>query len=375
MKKDKIHILIAPNSLKGSLSAFEFADIVEQAFLKISSRFSIRKVPVADGGDFTGEILQKALKAQIVELEVKDPLGRPVSSRYATDGNIAVVEMADASGIKLLKSAELNPFETSSFGTGQLIADALKNGNTEIWLGVGGSATVDGGSGMLQALGFQLLDENNQPLHGNGNNLPKIRSIKKPAELENISLKIICDVDNPLLGDRGAATVFGPQKGATSEMVIHLEKGLANWCNLLESECGKNLSDIKGAGAAGGMALPLMAFFNAEIVSGAQFILSVIEFEMHLQWADVVITGEGKIDSQTFSNKAPKTVADFAKRAGKPVIAIGGKVESEAAALFDGGAFSFLTGPVSLEDSIKNANKYLFEFSTQLAKIFLNIHT
>src|SRR5690606_26806188 len=211
MRKKQINILIAPNSMKGSLDAFSFADLVEEAFLKASYDFFVRKVPVADGGDFTGEVLCRALNARIVEVKVKDPLGRPVVAKYGRTGRRAIIEMADASGIKPLEANELNPLETTSYGTGQLIKEAIHAGCSEILLGVGGSATVDGGLGMLEALGFRLLDKNGNVLEGKGKNLQLIEKIHKPEIPANVSVKIICDVNNPLLGERGAAAVFAPQ--------------------------------------------------------------------------------------------------------------------------------------------------------------------
>lgn len=367
MKNKEFKILVAPNSMKGSLNAFDFADIVEKAFLKVSGDFVIRKIPVADGGDFTGEILRRALNAKNVEVEVKDPLNRPVSAKYAVSEKTAIIEMADASGLKLLKTGELNPLKTSSFGTGQVIDHAIKLGSTEILLGVGGSATVDGGTGMLQALGFELLDENGSHLKGNGENLQHISKIAHSEIPDHVTVKIICDVDNPLLGKNGAAAVFGPQKGADPEMVKILEKGLTKWEKVLETSSGKKLANIKGAGAAGGIALPLLAFFDAEIVPGADFILSRLQVESSIDWADLVITGEGKIDSQTLHNKAPKAVADLAHKAGKPVIAVGGRVEKSASEAFSG-TFSFVPGPVSLDESIEKAGEFLFDFATQLAR-------
>src|SRR5690554_1167942 len=208
MKNDKIKILVAPNSLKGSLSAFEFADVVEKAFRRVSSVFEVRKVPVADGGDFTGEILKQAFKASPVEVKVKDPLGRTVTSKYFKAGRTAIVEMADASGIKYLKQHELNPMMTSSYGTGELITAAIEAGCTEILLGVGGSATVDGGTGMMQALGFRFRDNRGNYVEGNGGNLSRISTIEKSKWPEVVSIKIITDVDNTLLGANGAASVF-----------------------------------------------------------------------------------------------------------------------------------------------------------------------
>ena len=277
MSENKIKVLVAPNSMKGSLKAFEFADVVEKAFMRISPCFEIMKVPVADGGDFTGEVLKQAFQAVPVEVGVKDPLGRPVASKYFRSGRTAIIEMADASGIKLLKLHELNPMETSSYGTGELIIAAIEAGCTEVILGVGGSATVDGGAGMMEAFGYRYMDDKGEYVVGNGGNLIRINTIKKNNWYEDVSIKIITDVENPLLGIFGAATVFGPQKGATSKQVKVLEEGLSNWCNLIEKDSGIKLSHRNGEGAAGGIAVPLLAWTNAEIISGADFILAALD--------------------------------------------------------------------------------------------------
>ncbi len=360
-------ILIAPNSMKGSLNAFDFAETVEKAFLTISEEFEIKKLPVADGGDFTGEVLQHSLNAKDVLVEVRGPLGKTVQSKYAISDNIAIIEMADASGMKLVDFNLLNPLNASSYGTGQLINNAVKKGCSEIFLAIGGSATVDGGMGMLEALGFQFFDKNNLKLTGNGENLSEVYSIIKPDIIDDISFEIICDVNNPLLGESGAAAVFGPQKGATPKMVTELEKGLKNWAKVIHSETEKRLECIEGGGAAGGMAIPLIAFYNARIVPGADFVLNQLNFEEHVKWADIIITGEGKIDSQTLNNKAPFAVAKMARKFNKPVIAIGGKLEKEASSAFDG-IFSFVNGPLNLEYAMKNAKQLLYDFSIELAK-------
>jgi len=363
-----MNILIAPNSMKGSLSAFDFAGTMEKAFRDCSPEFSIRKVAVADGGDFTGEVLCRALGAAEVRLKVRDPLGWEVPSKYAVTGKTAIIEMADASGMKLLAPADLDPLKSSSYGTGQLLKHAINNGCSEILLGVGGSATVDGGSGMLEALGAQFFDKNNHPVAGNGRNLLRIRRIQRPRFPGKISVKVISDVKNPLLGENGAAKVFAPQKGASPGMVERLEKGLAHWGKLLERESQKELATLQGAGAAGGVALPLVAFFDAELVAGGPFILSQLHFGEHVKWADWVITGEGKLDAQTLNDKAPAVVARAAREAGKPVLAVGGILEQEASPAFDG-MFCFLNGPVSPGKSIKEAQAYLYRFSFELARL------
>lgn len=367
-KKKHIRVLIAPNSMKGSLDAFAFARVVAEAFVQVSGRFEVRQVPVADGGDLTGEVLRRSLEAVNVETEVEGPLGRPVMARFAVAGQNAVIEMADASGIRLLKQGEPDPMKASSFGTGQLIARAMEQGCTEILLGIGGSATIDGGAGLLTALGYQLADQHGNLLAGNGSNLERITQIIPPAGRHKVRITIISDVNNPLSGPSGAVAVFGAQKGATPGSSAVLERGLAHWCELLEKESGKELAGMPGSGAAGGVALPLVAFFDAEIVPGAAFILQQLDMEKHIRWSDVVITGEGQIDSQTLHGKAPAVVAEMASHAGKPVIAIGGSVEKEASARFNG-MFSIVQKPLTPEASMKNARELLARISTELARL------
>ena len=358
--------------MKGSISAFEFADIVENAFSAVSKTFEIRKIPVADGGDFTGEVLKRSLGAREISLEVKGPLGAKTKSKYAIAGDIAIIEMADASGMKLVSREELNPLKASSFGTGELIMDAVSKGCSKIYFAIGGSATVDGGIGMMKALGFSFFDKNENILEGSGSDLINVRRIENKRFQKEIGFKIICDVDNPLLGSNGAAHVFGPQKGATPMMVDILEKGLKNWEGEISKSTGKKLKDIKGTGAAGGISVPLLAWFDAEMVAGANFVLDVLDFENHVQWADIVITGEGKIDSQTENNKAPFAVAQVARKCSKPVFAIGGTVEGGISDIFDG-VFSLVNGPLTLDFAMKNAKDLLYSFSIQLAKTIMAV--
>lgn len=363
-------VLIAPNSMKGSLSAFEFADVVEKAFADSQGNFEIRKLPVADGGDFTGEVLQRALGADFVDHEVTGPLGGKVPAGFWKKENTAIIEMANASGMKLVSADLLNPMEASSFGTGELIKAAIGSGCDKILLAIGGSATVDGGMGMMEALGFGFFDRNGNPLTGNGKNLEKIETIRKVKFDSETDIKIICDVDNPLLGENGAAAVFGPQKGATPEMVKLLEKGLENWSELILRETGKNMKNVKGAGAAGGIAVPLVAFFNAEIVEGAQFVLEVTGFEQHVKWADLVITGEGKLDSQTLNNKAPYAVARAARKFNKPVYAFAGIAEGNFPEVFER-VITLVDETVSVADAMKNAPTILYRRALDFATSML----
>lgn len=360
-------ILVAPNAMKGSLSAFDFADIVEKAFLQYPGEFKVRKIPVADGGDCTGEVLARSFNAHCMFVDVVGPLGNPVRAQYSIAGKKAIIEMADASGMKLVAADELNPLRASSYGTGQLIADAIDRGCNEIELAIGGSATVDGGMGMMEALGFRYFDKNGNELRGNGGNLKNVTSIQVPAFSKLPKINIICDVDNPLLGNDGAAAVFGPQKGASPEMVQQLEKGLQNWNTVISTATGIDNGSTSGAGAAGGMAVPLLAFMAANMVPGASFILKQLDVEESVEWADLVITGEGKIDSQTLNNKAPFAVAQLAQKYRKPVIAIGGKVDLEASIAFNG-IYSLVNGPMSLKEAMENSADLLNIFVSQYAK-------
>ncbi len=371
-----MNILVAPNSMKGSLSAFRFADLVEQAFLDVAPDFfTIRKFPVADGGDETMNVLMNALGLEVQETIVSDPLGRQVVAQYGYSKGVAVIEMANASGIKLLKTEELNPLKTSSYGTGQLLLDAIQKGAKKIFVGIGGSATVDGGMGMLEALGIQFFDRENQILKGNGENTGKIHRIDTsncliPAEIEVV---VISDVDNLLLGSNGAARVFGPQKGATPEMIEMLESNLSNYANTLMEQTGKDVTTLKGGGAAGGISVAFTAFMNAEIRDGADFILDVISIDESIQWADLLITGEGMIDKQTLMNKAPFAVAMRAKKFGKPVIALAGSVSLTDDLVFNG-VFSIIDQPMTLEYAIENAEELMYCQAKNMARLIVGMN-
>ncbi|MBN1821745.1 MAG: glycerate kinase [Prolixibacteraceae bacterium] len=363
-----MNILIAPNSMKGSLSAKKFADIIEKALLESGHDFVIRKVPVADGGDGTADLLIDFFHLTVYQQTVKDPLQRGIQAKLGFQNGIAVIEMADASGMKLLDEHELNPLAASSFGTGQLILKAIELGAKKIFLCIGGSATVDGGMGMLEALGVRFYNKKNNLLNGNGINLQKIDAIdfhalKKSGEPE---IKIICDVTNPLLGIEGAANIFGPQKGATPEMVGILENGLANFAGIIQNITGINVSVLAGSGAAGGIAMGLIAFLNAEIVNGAEYLLDLFSFNNHVQWCDAVITGEGKLDSQTLKDKAPFAVAQMAKKYNKPVFAIVGQNEFSETGLFKK-ILSLTNSGVSISDAMANAEKLVLLKARDLA--------
>lgn len=370
-----MNILVAPNCMKGSLSAFQFADLVEQAFIDTSSSFfKIRKLPVADGGDDTIEVLMNALCLEVQKVAVYDPLGRMVMARYGYANGIAVIEMANASGIKLLNMGELNPMKTSSYGTGQLIIDAISKGAKKIYVGIGGSATLDGGMGMLEALDIKFIDSSQNLLKGNGENLGKIFQIDAPKSLitEGIEVVVLSDVDNFLLGPQGAARVFGSQKGATPQMVESLENNLSHYAEVIKNYTGKDVTTFKGGGAAGGISVAFAAFLNAQIMAGADYILDVISINSSIQWADMVITGEGMIDIQTPMNKAPYVVAMRAKKLGKPVIGLAGSVSLVEKSAFDG-VFSIINKPMPLGEAIKNVADLTYHSAKELAGLIFKL--
>jgi len=345
--------------MKGSLSATDFANAIGEGLLLADNTFELLKRPLADGGDGTVEIVVNALNGTYITTKAHDPLGRLIDSGFGwiDENRCAIIEMAEASGLKLLATDELNPMITSSFGTGELILEALNRGASKIILGVGGSATVDGGLGMMKALGFRLLDSagNEIPTGGDGlMQLARIDTDQVNTALFKCEVIVATDVVNQLLGKAGAARIYGPQKGATPLMVQNLELGFENYIQVIEHRSGKNLTRLIGGGAAGGIAIPLVAFLNAKMVSGAELIMDLLGVLNDLSACDLVITGEGCIDIQTCNGKGAAVIAKAARNAGIPVIAMGGTVNHEASPIFDG-IFSICSAPSSLEESMNNA--------------------
>ena len=329
--------------------------------------------PLADGGDGTNELLINALDGLFIPVSVHDPLGRVISSRYGwiPGSKCAIIEMAEASGLNLLTADELNPMEASSRGTGELILEAINRGAQKIILGIGGSATVDGGIGMLMALGFILLDHSGEAIEEGGKGLIQIAQIltdRISPDILKCEIVIATDVKNPLLGTEGAAAVYGPQKGATPQMVKDLELGLSNYIRVLEQLSQKELVNMAGSGAAGGVAVPLIAFLNAKMERGAELVIELLGVMDDLKSCDLVITGEGCIDLQTCQGKGPAVIAHAAREAGIPVIAIGGSINPEASPLFDG-IFSITNSPVTLEEAMVNAYELTKSLSCQLGKL------
>lgn len=373
-------IVISPNAFKESISAPAAADAIAQGVLRVLPKAEIMCVPIADGGDGTAESILAARDGRWVELEVHDPLMRPVQSRYGLidDGRTAVIEMAEASGLRLLETCERNPMKTSTFGTGELLRDALERGCKTIIMGIGGSATVDGGLGMAAALGFGLFDSTGNEIEANGGGLQALARIDAQnvhPKLQEITILIASDVTNPLSGPEGAAAVFGPQKGATPNMVESLDVGLMNAAKRWRETFGIDVAQLPGAGAAGGLGAGLAAFCGAEIRSGFDLVADTVKLDDALQGAHLVITGEGKIDEQTQYGKAPAGVAARAKRFGIPVIGLAGSLSGDLSALYTIGMtalFTIVSGPTSLEDAMANAKTLLADASEQVVRLWQN---
>ena len=325
-------IIIASDSFKGSVSSTEVAIATEKAISKIFPNCNIVKITIADGGEGTVEALTSAMNGQIISCSVLDPLMKTITTQYGIleDGNTAIIEMASASGLTLLSEEERNPMVTTTFGTGELIKDALERGCRKFLVGIGGSATNDAGTGMLQALGFKFLDEKGRELEKGGQILEHIYTIDDSnilPQLKECQFTIACDVDNPFSGENGAACVYAKQKGADPKMIKDLDRGLKKFAGVISKTSGKNIDNIPGAGAAGGLGGGFLAFLNTELKPGIQMILEVLQFKEQIKGADLVITGEGKLDKQTGMGKTAAGVLTAASKQGIPVIALGGAVE------------------------------------------------
>jgi glycerate kinase len=330
-----MHILIAPNAFKNSLSAEAAATAIRKGFDQSTLACTTECFPVADGGDGTAELIISNLEGRIVPIVVQDPLGRTIDASFGLvdNGLTAVIEMADASGLRLLKHTELNPMRASSYGTGQMMKKALDLGVKKIVIAMGGSATVDGGTGILAALGVQFLKADGSEI----TNLPEgLKELERcdisnlDRRIANCEIMVLCDVDNRLLGDAGAAAVFGPQKGATPDQVKRLNEGLAQLSQVTLKEFGKDMASARYGGAAGGASSGVYAYLNAKLLNGIDYFLNITGFDKALAKADCVITGEGSIDEQTLQGKGPYGVASRAKGKNIPVVGLAGKIPLES---------------------------------------------
>ena len=324
--------VLAPDKYKGSLTGLEICDALEKGLRKVFPDSDILKMPMADGGDGTIDVVRYYLKADTIKVSVNDPLFRPVlaSYLYSSTSRTAYIEMAEASGLKVLKDHEKNCMETTTLGTGQLIADAIEKGAKEIILGIGGSATNEAGMGMASALGFRFLDKEGKTLLPTGANLiyvSKIDSTGVHPALSDLKVKVACDVTNPFYGPNGAAYVYARQKGATDEEIVRLDEGLRNFAKILEKQFKVDVQNIAGAGAAGGLGAAASVFLKAQLTSGIELIKEMAQFDTNIKDADWIITGEGKLDDQTLSGKALQGILQSAKGKGIPVAAFCGAID------------------------------------------------
>ncbi|QMJ04802.1 glycerate kinase [Citrobacter freundii] len=358
-------IVIAPDSYKESLSALEVATAIEQGFREIWPDADYVKIPVADGGEGTVEAMVAATAGRLVHVDVTGPLGSSVQAFYGLSGDArsAFIEMAAASGLALVPLDSRDPLKTTSRGTGELIRHALDAGVKHIVIGIGGSATNDGGAGMVQALGARLLDaQNNDIAHGGAGleALARIDISQLDARLAACQIEVACDVTNRLTGKEGASAVFGPQKGATPEVVARLDRALTHYAQLISRDLDVNVLELAGGGAAGGMGAALYAFCGAQLRSGIEIVTDALHLDAWVADADLVVTGEGRIDSQTIHGKVPVGVANVAKRYNKPVIGIAGSLTPDVGIVHDHGidaVFSVIYTICTLEDALKNAKE------------------
>lgn len=379
MKKDLV-IVLAPDSFKESMTAKEVCEAMERGIRKANSQIRCIHVPMADGGEGTMQSLVDATGGRVYSKEVVGPLGNNVVAEYGILGNgeIGVIEMASASGIHLVDSEKRNPLITTTFGTGQLIKACLDKGVKKLLIGIGGSATNDGGAGFIQALGGRLLDENGDDLSYGGGALAKLHTIdlsNLDERLKYVSVEVACDVNNPLCGKEGVSYVFGPQKGATREMIEILDQNLSHYAEVIKEQLGKDVISKAGAGAAGGLGAGLMAFLDVKLKSGIEMVIEYANLEEKVRDADMVWTGEGSIDFQTQYGKTPLGVAMIAKKYNKPVIALAGRVGNDIDVLYDKGIdaiFGIMRGVTSIEEALVKGPENVEKTSENIIRL-LNI--
>ena len=374
-------IVLAPDSFKGNMTSMEVAVAFEKGIKRVLSGANCIKVPMADGGEGTVQSLVDGVGGKFIRKRVVGPIGKIVSARYGllSDGKTAVIEMAEASGLPLVTHKKMNPMKTTTFGTGELILDAAKRGAETIIIGIGGSATNDGGVGMAQAIGVRFLNKQGKEIseYGSGGMLKKIADInaKKMAPiLKKVKIIVACDVNNPLCGKSGAAYIFSPQKGATPKMVKILDDNLKHLGKVIKQTLKKDIISLKGAGAAGGLGAGLVAFARARMESGVEIVIEASNIRKHLKNADLAITGEGRVDSQTAFGKTPSGVAKVARKYRVPTIVIGGGITDDASDIFSfgiDGLESACARDMSLDEAIKNSRKHLENAAERAIRLVL----
>lgn len=362
-----MHILLAPQALKGSLTAAETARAMAEGVQAVVPDAQVIELPIADGGEGTVEAMVAATEGQIIPVTVTGPLGEPVEAFFGMLGGslqgTAIIEMAAASGLPLVPPERRDPRITTTWGTGELIRHALDLGCRRLLIGIGGSATNDGGAGMAQALGAHLLDEQGQELPPGGTALSRLARIVSDTldpRLRDTAVQVACDVNNPLCGPHGASAIYGPQKGATPVMVKELDEALRHYASIIKRDLDVDILDLPGAGAAGGLGAGLVAFLHAELLPGSQMVLNALHFDTHLATADLIITAEGHLDSQTLRGKSVGAVASAAKARGVPVIVVAGGVDQDEHDLYSQGITAIVplpTHPMPLAEAMTSAGR------------------
>lgn len=372
-------VILAPDSFKGSLSADEVCKAMAEGIRRVLPEVEIVAVPMADGGEGTVESLVAATNGQIVRCTVTGPLGIPVNAFWGKlgDNKTAVIEMAAASGLLLVPQLQRDPRFTTTYGTGELILAALNHGCERIIIGIGGSATNDGGAGMAQSIGYRLLDKNGCDLQRGGlalKSLDRIDTSSVDPRIANTKIMVACDVTNVLTGPEGAAAVYGPQKGATPAMIDELDQALNHFSMIVSRDLGMEILRLPGGGAAGGLGAGLAAFVNGQLCSGAKIVMDAVELPEKLIGADLVITGEGRIDGQTVNGKTPWGVSLEAKRLGLTVFVVAGSLGPGVEAVFDkiDGIMPIVDQPMSLEDALCNARMLVTGATERLIRIYLS---
>ena len=371
-------IVLAPDSFKESLSALQVAESIERGFKQVLPNAEYVKVPMADGGEGTVQSLVDATGGRIIKKTVTGPLGEAADAFFGILGNekTAVIEMAAASGLHLVPATKRNPLLTTTRGTGELIAAALDYNVNHIIIGIGGSATNDGGAGMARALGTRFLNSDGQEIGEGGGALSDLAAIdlsRLDSRLADVKIEVACDVDNPLIGPKGASAIYGPQKGATPVIVNQLDENLAHYAAIIEKDLGVKIADVPGAGAAGGLGGGLLAFMQAKLSRGVDIVMEAAKLSDIIAGADLVITGEGKIDGQTIFGKTPIGVAKTAKKHGVPVIGIAGNVASDSDVVHEYGIdaiFSIVPGAVSLQEAFLHADEFVERTARNIAAVW-----
>ncbi|MCS7252869.1 MAG: glycerate kinase [Armatimonadota bacterium] len=378
-----MRFLVACDSFKGSATSKQVGEALKEGILRAVPDVEVDVIPVADGGEGTVQALVDATKGEFITVPVTNPIGEKVEATFGIlgDGRTAVIEMAAASGLTLIPPERRNPWITTTYGTGELIKAALERGCRRIIVGIGGSATNDAGAGMAQALGIGLLDENGNQIGFGGGELSKLHRIDMAGldpRAKEAEFIVACDVDNPLTGEHGAAYVYAPQKGATPDMLPKLDANLRHFAEVVRQQLGVDVEHTPGAGAAGGLGAGLMAFLGAKLRCGTEIVFELVGLEERVMGADLIITGEGQIDTQTAFGKTPIGVAKLAKKYNKPVIAVAGTVGKGAEVVHAHGidvVFSVINRPMTLKEAMDDVQNLLTNFGEQLGRLILTLES